>query len=108
MNKKQPTHPVPANDSFEYHLKQLEQIVQQLEAGQLDLAQSLTTFETGVEHLRICHERLRQAELRISQVVDVAEDGTARLKEFGGEGKADADPPRKSPKKQPTDPDRLF
>lgn len=51
--------------SFEASLEALEQIVQQLEEGDLPLEKSLELFEQGIRLSRECQERLSQAERRI-------------------------------------------
>lgn len=51
--------------SFEASLEALEQIVQDLEQGDLPLEKSLELFEQGIRLSRECQERLNQAERRI-------------------------------------------
>ena len=51
--------------SFEASLEALEQIVRQLESGDLPLEKSLELFEQGVRLSRECQDRLNQAERRI-------------------------------------------
>lgn len=51
--------------SFEASLEALEEIVQQLERGDLSLEKSLELFEQGIGLSRQCQERLNQAERRI-------------------------------------------
>jgi len=51
--------------TFEASLEALEQIVRQLESGDLPLEKSLELFEQGVRLSRECQERLSQAERRI-------------------------------------------
>ena len=51
--------------SFESSLESLEEIVQQLEGGDLPLEKSLELFEQGIKLSRQCQERLSQAERRI-------------------------------------------
>ena len=51
--------------SFETSLESLEQIVRQLEQGDLALEKSLELFEQGIRLSRECQERLSQAERRI-------------------------------------------
>jgi exodeoxyribonuclease VII small subunit len=51
--------------SFEASLEALEQIVQDLEQGELPLEKSLELFEQGIRLSRECQERLSQAERRI-------------------------------------------
>ena len=53
------------NKSFESSLEALEQIVRQLEDGDLPLEKSLELFEQGIRLSRECQERLGQAERRI-------------------------------------------
>ena len=51
--------------SFEASLEALEEIVQQLEDGDLPLEKSLELFEDGIRLSRHCQDRLNQAERRI-------------------------------------------
>jgi exodeoxyribonuclease VII small subunit len=51
--------------SFEASLEALEEIVHQLEGGELPLEKSLELFENGIRLSRQCQERLNQAERRI-------------------------------------------
>jgi len=50
---------------FEAALRELEELVQHMEQGDLPLEQSLATFERGVQLTRLCQERLNQAEQRV-------------------------------------------
>ena len=51
--------------TFEASLEALEQIVRQMEDGDLPLEKSLELFEQGIRLSRECQERLSQAERRI-------------------------------------------
>jgi exodeoxyribonuclease VII small subunit len=51
--------------TFEAALQRLEQIVDQLEAGNLSLEESLQVFEEGVGQARHCGRYLDDAEKRI-------------------------------------------
>jgi len=53
---------------FEDALERLEQLVADLERGELDLEHSLAAFEEGVRLVRVCSERLSAAELRLRQL----------------------------------------
>lgn len=55
--------------SFEAALKQLEEIVQKLEKGELALEESLKLYEEGIRLSRICHTKLDEAEGRIEQLL---------------------------------------
>jgi exodeoxyribonuclease VII small subunit len=66
----------PAPD-FETALAELETIVEQLERGELSLEHSLRDFERGVQLARSCQLALREAELKVQQLVE--QDGQLRL-----------------------------
>jgi exodeoxyribonuclease VII small subunit len=46
--------------SFESNLKKLEEIVEQLESGNVDLEKSVELYEKGVELKNICEEKLKK------------------------------------------------
>jgi exodeoxyribonuclease VII small subunit len=55
--------------SFEAALKQLEEIVQRLEKGELPLEDSLQLYEQGIKLSRLCHQKLEEAEGKIEQLM---------------------------------------
>ena len=54
---------------FEKRLARLEEIVENLEAGEVPLEKSLGLYEEGLEHLRACHLAIDEAERKIRAVV---------------------------------------
>ena len=63
-----------ADLTFEQALERLEEIVEQLDAGELSLEDAIARFEEGVALKQLCLERLTQAEAKIEQyVLDEAE-----------------------------------
>ena len=50
---------------FESALKKLEEIVKELEEGELTLEKSLERYEQGVRLARFCNAKLHEAEARI-------------------------------------------
>ena len=50
---------------FETSLARLEEIVQELEQGDLSLEKSLKLFEEGIKLSRICNRRLEEAERKV-------------------------------------------
>lgn len=54
---------------FEEALESLEQIVAELEAGELPLHEALEKFEKGMELKKLCEQKLTEAEARIEQYV---------------------------------------
>lgn len=53
------------NQTFEESLAELDQVVRDLEDGQLGLEDALNRYEAGVGLLKRCYAQLRQAEQRI-------------------------------------------
>jgi exodeoxyribonuclease VII small subunit len=54
-----------AEKKFEAALGRLEEIVEELETGDLPLEQSLKVFEEGIKLSRICNKRLEEAERKV-------------------------------------------
>jgi exodeoxyribonuclease VII small subunit len=54
-----------AQPSFEAALKRLEEVLEALEHGNLDLEAAMRSFEEGVGLVKYCHERLNEVEQRV-------------------------------------------
>lgn len=54
---------------FEDNLKRLDQIVTELEKGELPLEQSLTLFEEGVQLSADCRKELEEAEGKVEMLL---------------------------------------
>lgn len=54
--------------SFEAAFAELELTVQQLETGNLALADALALYERGVQLARLCAQQLNAAELRVQEL----------------------------------------
>lgn len=54
---------------FEDALKRLEEIVEKLESGSLELEESIQLFEQGVKLSLYCQQQLKQAEGRVQRLV---------------------------------------
>lgn len=72
----------PAVETFEEALVLLEQIVTELEAGQISLAEGLARYEHGVKLLKRCYQLLEQAERRIELLNRVDSEGNAHSEPF--------------------------
>ena len=59
---------------FEKSLKELEAIVEKMEAGDQPLETSLKDFERGMELARQCRDSLQKAELRVQELLGKADD----------------------------------
>ena len=67
--------------SFEQALQQLEQIVQRLEKGQVDLEDSIEIYERGSKLKAHCEAKLKDAEARIEKIV-ITPSGTPATAPF--------------------------
>jgi exodeoxyribonuclease VII small subunit len=56
-------------NKFEDAMRELEDIVKQLESGDLPLEESLKIFEKGVALSRFCFKKLEEAEKRVSILI---------------------------------------
>jgi exodeoxyribonuclease VII small subunit len=70
--------------NFEDSLKKLENIVAQLEEGELPLEDSLKLFEEGVGLSALCKQELDAAEGKVQMLVK-QRDGSVKLEAFGAE-----------------------
>lgn len=68
--------------SFEDALSRLEEIVQDLECGQVGLEECLTRYEEGIKLLKRCYGQLSQAEKRIQELTGQDEAGNAVTRPF--------------------------
>ena len=59
----------PKSIDFEEALKELEDLVEKMEQGDLSLEQSLEHFERGVRLTRNCQQSLEQAKLKVSELL---------------------------------------
>ena len=67
--------------SFEEALARLEEILAKLERGDGNLDELLGLYEEGVGLIRICNERLENAELRV-KMLQLHPDGNAETVDF--------------------------
>lgn len=68
-------------NTFEENLAKLEQIVVELEKGDLKLDEALQNFKEGIELSNICNKQLENAEKQINILVQ-NENGEITEKEF--------------------------
>lgn len=66
--------------SFETAIAELEQIVAQLESGDLELEQSLKLFERGIELTRVSQNKLQEAEQKVQILME--KNGQLELQPF--------------------------
>jgi exodeoxyribonuclease VII small subunit len=63
--------PAKKEITFEQALERLENIVASLENGDAPLDESLTLFEEGVKLVKLCNNKLENAEEAVKQLVNV-------------------------------------
>ena len=79
----------PGELKFEEAIADLEQVVEQLESGDLSLEDSLAAFEKGVGLVRYCNQKLSEVEKKVELLVK-DKQGQLQLKAFGN-GPADSE-----------------
>ncbi len=67
-------------NEFEKSLAELEALVERMESGELSLEDSMKQFERGIQLARACQQQLKQADLKVQQLVQ--KNGAARLEDF--------------------------
>ena len=73
-----------AKKTFEQAMKQLEQIVQDLESGDMPLEKTIKTFEDGIQLSKFCSKKLDETEKRITILMQ-GSDGKLAEAPFPGE-----------------------
>lgn len=56
------------NKSFEESITKLEEISEALENGDLPLEDAIKLYEEGIELSKYCYDKLKEAELKITQL----------------------------------------
>ena len=78
-----------AKPTFEKAMQQLEEIVAELEKGELPLEKAMKKFEEGISLSRYCTEKLDETERRISLLME-GTDGEVASKPFSeGDGETE-------------------
>jgi len=65
---------------FEKSLQTLEQLVEQMESGELTLEKSLEAFEQGIRLTKECQQALREAEQKVQILMN--QNGSETLQPF--------------------------
>ena len=79
-----------AKKTFEQALKQLEQIVQDLESGDMALEKAIKKFEEGIQLSKFCSRKLDETEKKITILM---QDSGGQLTEIPFDaGNEDTDP----------------
>ena len=70
--------------NFETALKSLEEIVNQLDSGEIDLDKAVEAYERGTKLKEHCEKKLKEAQLRIEKI-EVDKDGDLTTKSLDTE-----------------------
>lgn len=68
---------------FESSMDELEQLVAQMEQGEIPLEESLKLFERGIKLTRTCQQALQDAEQKVQILLE--KNGTPTLEPFNDE-----------------------
>lgn len=72
-----------ATTQFEDYLSELEQLVEQMEQGDLTLEESLKSFERGIKLTNTCQKALQDAEQKVQILLE--KNGKKSLEPFKDE-----------------------
>ena len=72
-----------SKENFEESMKKLENIVTELETGNLNLDESVKKFEEGMKIAKQCNNMLEEAEKKITILLE--KDGEIEEKDFVGD-----------------------
>ena len=56
--------------TFEQAMEQLELVVRRLDNGELLLEDAITSFQDGLEYIKVCQEKLNKAEGKLAMFRD--------------------------------------
>jgi exodeoxyribonuclease VII small subunit len=82
---KTPTE-APAPPTFETAINRLEELVEEMDSQNIPLQELITRYEEGVQLVKLCEERLAEAEKRI-EIITRNAAGKPELAEFEPEQK---------------------
>lgn len=81
-------HDDVAGLSFEAALAELEDLVDRLDKGDIDLANAIEAYERGTALRRHCERRLDEARLRVERIAE-RDDGSVQTEPFDPGSSAD-------------------
>jgi len=72
-----------AKEKFEDALEKLENIVREMEKGEMPLDSALKSFEEGIRLIRFCSAKLEDTQRRVEQLLE--KENSLQIKNFQGE-----------------------
>ncbi len=70
------------SSNFEKDMKELEEIVNQMNQGSLSLEKSMELFEKGLKISKKCSDKLNQAQQKVQKIVNSNTDEDIELEEI--------------------------
>jgi len=55
---------------FEEAMKRLEEIIEEIERGELSLEETISKFEEGIKLCKLCKDKIQKAEMRIEKLLE--------------------------------------
>ena len=80
--KSKKSEPGDNQPAFEDSLEELQEIVQELEEGQIGLQESIERFERGMVLFRQCYQILENAEQKIEMLTGFDSEGNPKFEDF--------------------------
>jgi len=72
-----------AKEKFEDALEKLENIVREMEKGEMPLDSALKSFEEGIRLIRFCSTKLEDTQRRVEQLLE--KENSLQINNFQGE-----------------------
>ena len=69
-----------AKEKFEDALEKLENIVREMETGEMSLDSALKSFEEGIRLIRFCSTKLEDTQRRVEQLLE--KENSLQIKNF--------------------------
>jgi exodeoxyribonuclease VII small subunit len=69
-----------AKEKFEDALEKLENIVREMEAGEMPMDSALKSFEEGIRLIRFCSAKLEDTQRRVEQLLE--KENSLQIKNF--------------------------
>jgi len=69
-----------AKEKFEDALEKLENIVREMETGEMSLDSALKSFEEGIRLIRFCSAKLEDTQRRVEQLLE--KENSLQIKNF--------------------------
>jgi exodeoxyribonuclease VII small subunit len=87
---------VPNEQTFESAINRLERVVEEMEAEDLPLERLLVNYEEGIKLVKVCQQKLAEAEKKI-EIIQKQAGADPALKPFDPEARTESTAPSRKP-----------